>query len=219
MMGRSKAEQYLGFLPLFSYINFILGFLPLVIHDLWSQILFTLYILYILVLTWSVNLVNKLSLNFFYSLTSTDNRFKKNQNITYNTNRLQNKVHISSMAVNNFFLKNNLIKYSKSTSLLTLSLEKIKSYNLDYKVLSKFNFFLCMQGFSNQTTFNKNYRISRITSLSEVNYLGNTLSNCNFIKNYPITPYSIYRLNSLVKYPQFFDFNINNNSHSNTKRS
>ena len=32
-MGRTKSEQYLGFLPFFSYINFALGYVPLALHD------------------------------------------------------------------------------------------------------------------------------------------------------------------------------------------
>ena len=70
LMGRSKSEQYLGFLPFFSYINFFMGFIPLLFHDLWFQVLFTAYVFYLFILSWSTKLINKLSLNLFYSLSS-----------------------------------------------------------------------------------------------------------------------------------------------------
>jgi hypothetical protein len=45
-LGRSKAEQYFGFLPFFTYINFLLGYLPLVLSDFTSQIIIIIYAFY-----------------------------------------------------------------------------------------------------------------------------------------------------------------------------
>jgi hypothetical protein len=45
-LGRSKAEQYFGFLPFFTYINFVLGYVPLVLSDVTSQIIVLLYVMY-----------------------------------------------------------------------------------------------------------------------------------------------------------------------------
>jgi hypothetical protein len=45
-LGRSKSEQYFGFLPFFTYINFIIGYVPLVCSDITSQVITIGYVLY-----------------------------------------------------------------------------------------------------------------------------------------------------------------------------
>jgi len=210
LMGRSKSEQYLGFLPIFSYVNFVLGFIPLLFHDLWSQVLFTAYVLYLFVLSWSTKLINKLSLNFFYSLSSKDTtKFSKNPNV--NTLKTLHNLNLAGNNTTNSN-KNKLINYSKNISSSTLSLDKLKtSYNHSHKTLTSFNFFFMIH--ENTTKLlNSSYRSARLTTLDEVSYMGGTrLPNFTLFKNYPITPHTLFKLNKIGRYPLFFDFNINQN--------
>ena len=89
LLGRSKSEQYFGFLPLFSYFNFVLGYSPILFSDLWSQLFFFLCILHTLVSGVISKFLNYFTTNFFkalnnnptlnstYELTSNTNLIKK----------------------------------------------------------------------------------------------------------------------------------------------
>jgi len=68
LMGRSKSEQYFGFFPLFSYINFVLGYIPLVLGDLVSQVIVLSYVFYNLFILLIRNFFNKLFTNTLYVL-------------------------------------------------------------------------------------------------------------------------------------------------------
>lgn len=71
LLGRSKSEQYFGFLPFFSYINFILGYLPLLLSDVTSQLITFTYIIYTMVTKLTSSVLNHL---FNTSVLSSFNR-------------------------------------------------------------------------------------------------------------------------------------------------
>jgi len=75
-LGRSKSEQYFGFLPIFTYINFLLGYVPIICSDVTSQLVIIIYMGY----------------NFLYKLFSTklntffSNNILLNDSIGYKLN-------------------------------------------------------------------------------------------------------------------------------------
>ena len=71
-LGRSKSEQYFGFLPLFSYFNFILGYIPLVLGDTISQLMFGAYVLYMCILKLFQKLLDSVTSNLVSNLNNTN---------------------------------------------------------------------------------------------------------------------------------------------------
>ena len=77
-LGRSKSEQYLGFLPFFSYINFILGYIPLVLGDIWSQFFFITYVVYLYIVNIFSKFINYFSFKLISSLSSKEGKVNVN---------------------------------------------------------------------------------------------------------------------------------------------
>jgi len=78
-LGRSKSEQYFGFLPFFTYINFILGYLPLVLSDFISQVIFVTYLVYNLIVKFLYHACDTvISKNFLFLEKNTITKFNTN---------------------------------------------------------------------------------------------------------------------------------------------
>jgi hypothetical protein len=56
-----------------------------------------------------------------------------------------------------------------------------------------------------------NYRDTRLLSTHEFNYISGRVVNYRFVKNYPVTPFSLSKLSNIILYPSFFNFNIDHN--------
>lgn len=98
LLGRSKAEQYFGFLPFFSYLNFALGYLPILVGDATSQLIILTYTLYTFVYKLLINLLNTLTTKTLTNLLGTSPTHQTypdpdeyiKGNLTYNLNSLFN---------------------------------------------------------------------------------------------------------------------------------
>ena len=98
LMGRSKAEQYLGFIPFFSYIDFILSFIPLALGDIWSQVVLYVYIVYSILITILNKFVEYITSNLFLSIFSKNTQTRyvtKNSSPNNYSNYIQDKLHLT----------------------------------------------------------------------------------------------------------------------------
>lgn len=109
-LGRSKAEQYFGFLPFFTYINFILGYVPLVVSDATSQLILSVYVSYIFLLKYFYKLTNLLTNNLIDSIEVHNSR-----STGFNADK-------SKLNVSDLFVNKNIFRTNTPTSLLSKTL-------------------------------------------------------------------------------------------------
>ena len=219
-LGRSKAEQYFGFFPFFSYINFILGYVPLVLHDLWSQVLFTVYILYLYSVHVFTNFLTSFSNIFFQSLSNYKQTVKNSPStpngITRHTNSPLNKVLSSSNVTKQPNLRSMLdfskiLNYVKSN---TTNFSNTIPGITNYKVTPVINLSLYKVNTTTQTkSLTRNIRL--ITS-TEARYSFNDflLPYINSHKNITINLNTLSTISKQLKNYNSFDFNIEKNLQS-----
>ena len=219
-LGRSKAEQYFGFFPFFSYINFILGYVPLVLHDLWSQVLFTVYILYLYSVHVFTNFLTSFSNIFFQSLSNYKQTVKNSPStpngITRHTNSPLNKVLSSSNVTKQPNLRSMLdfskiLNYVKSN---TTNFSNTIPGITNYKVTPVINLSLYKVNTTTQTKpLTRNIRL--ITS-TEARYSFNDflLPYINSHKNITINLNTLSTISKQLKNYNSFDFNIEKNLQS-----
>ena len=166
-LGRSKSEQYFGFLPFFSYVNFIMGYIPLVLSDITSQIIVSIYSIYIFFYKALYVFINKItSSNYDYKLynftnnLNVSNKFQTNPNLGVNINSISN--------LSSFENLNLIPTISKNISKINLNLNYINQNPSDIFYNKKR---------ITQNTFLKNPTLLTITLNS--NTYENKLSNLN----------------------------------------
>ena len=219
LLGRSKSEQYFGYLPLFSYINFMLGYIPLIMHDLCSQIFFTIFITYSFVISYINKLVHSLSLTFFYNLSNTTklnpNLTNKVTPITYKTNYNYNFTKLTNNSINKS--PNNKVvttlNFSKILSNAGLNIGNTVNPNLllwasqTKPFVNTFN--LSLLKLVTYNPKNISFR-ERLVTFDEAPYIYNTFRNSKETSS-KNTRINLYNLNQLVRvkgYPNLFNFNI-----------
>lgn len=131
-LGRSKSEQYFGYLPLFSYVNFILGYIPLTLHEGWSQVLIYIYITHLFftnLLLLFVNTITTKYLNLWSTSYSKLTYPSKKQNSTSIQNKVNNLTIYNWLGqlytTNNVYL--NVLNFSKTLSNLELNLNNLNT--------------------------------------------------------------------------------------------
>jgi hypothetical protein len=215
LLGRSKSEQYFGFLPFFVYINFILGYVPLLIGDLSSQLFVWSYILYTTFYKILLKTLNYFSLNLVMSLDSTST---KNRNIGKN---IKTKHYTITDFSNLGKTTNNLnttsiLKFSKNLSTVhtSLYLSNLHPVIKNSEVLNKPDT-LTYSLATNKLQFNKNKLLNTVISKQEYSYtvglFDNDISNSKYTRNLSLNLRTLSKLNNIKKYPTLFDFNIDNN--------
>jgi hypothetical protein len=205
LLGRSKSEQYFGFLDIFSYINFILGYIPLVFSDATYQIVLIVYVLYNTVINLFYRLINKLTSNTLSSVEGT---------VSSLPTKLQNKPQHKQLIVNfnNLFntAPQSIPFFSKTLSKLHTSLTLVSSNMLNSESSNK-HFFLNNLNMLTLQIKKPKYFVSNTLCSSESLYTNSqTLNNFKVI-NSQIHLNDIYKFNRLSKSPIFFNFNIENN--------
>jgi hypothetical protein len=131
-LGRSKSEQYFGFLPFFSYINFILGYVPILLGDLTSQFVILFYLIYNYIYQILYRIVDTLFLSIV-------DKNKTYNTVGFKTFFLETKYAItptskgSTPPYNIFYTKNNSNTsfLSKALSYTNYSLTLIDKFSLD----------------------------------------------------------------------------------------
>ena len=203
-LGRSKAEQYFGFIPLFAYFNFILGYVPLVFSDILSQTILIIYILYITITNLIYKFLNKLTINTLSSIENTLTSMPKRQN---------NQPSPSPVSLKNLFNtqpKPQLIPFfSKTLSKLHGDLSLINS-NFKYEGSNK-QFFINNLFMSTLQIKKSKLSLAHTLSLDESLYSNIPTLNNLKLRSSQIHLNDIHRFNKLTKSPIFFNFNIENN--------
>ena len=214
-LGRSKAEQYLGFIPFFSYIDFILSFIPLALGDLWSQAILYIYIVYLTLMAVLNKFVEYVTTNLFLSIFA-NNKNYINSSLTKKDRLLRGS---SSMGINTTLLKSqhnlhytNFYNFSKQLNNL-----KSKIYTINYLLPQKkdnktTNFTLPIINI--KTTHTDNTVFNRLQIGTESKYiisLLNTSGISNYSKNININLNYLQRFYLLNNLPATFNFNIGNN--------
>ena len=220
-LGRSKSEQYFGFLPFFSYINFLLGYIPLVFSDITSQIILVVYITYTSVINLSYRFFNKITNNTLLSLEA------RSSGIVYGGSNNNSKIKtVHDQLFNNqgshnthstlvpFFSKN-LSNLRKNLSLLDQSYQ-----NLNNSLVTTSQ---PTNSFLNNNSFNTYIVRTKQTTPSLVNTVSSSFTNSegfysnsknlnNFkIKSAQVSLNDIHKLYNLSNYPVFFNFNLEKN--------
>ena len=214
-LGRSKSEQYFGFLPFFSYINFILGYVPILFSDLWSQLFFSFYIIYIYASNTLSKLVNYFSVNLFNSLSSNacfENTTKKtllSKKSPSLSHYLSHKPFTSGDNVQN----NTPVTFSKTLSKLECKLSLLKSSYLSYKNqpdCTLYNSTLQTKTSDKYIGYKPNYT-STESSYVHGTFPNNPTKTNNSNKSLRLNLHSLYKLYGNSSYPTFFDFNVEKN--------
>lgn len=209
-LGRSKAEQYFGFLPLFSYFNFLLGYIPLVFSDLTSQLILLSYIFYTLITRILYKFLNLFNQNV---LDSVETKYSKG--LSYR--------NLNQQPLANFKFVTLLRSAKPDTLGITVFTKKL--YNLNFLVspltLTELNFNklknpvlsydLNLSTLLLKSTPHTNNLLHTYLTFDESYYSAENL-NTNFKnKNIKISLKLINTINNFYKNPLFFNFNIDNN--------
>jgi hypothetical protein len=158
-LGRSKSEQYFGFLPMFSYFNFILGYIPIVMGDFLSEFILYLYILFLFTTKVFSYGIKYFSSNFVYSLIKPNPKIKKNT--------------INGSGTVNFYTKvgfNNSLQYPNV----------ISSYKVRFsKNLVKLNYYISINNFVNSVITTKATNLLKSSFKGKILCMVNNSTNLN----------------------------------------
>jgi hypothetical protein len=192
-LGRSKAEQYLGFIPFFSYINFILGYIPLALGDLWSQALLYIYIIYLAFISILNKFMEYITTNLFISIFVNNKKYinsGKKQDYTEKTITNSTKPKKPFLKTQNINYYTNLYNFSKKLNSFKCSIYNI-NYTLPLRCSSVFtNLKLPILNMKNNpiNKFYNNYNTSnRFQINTELKYVSSTalttVTNLHYSKN------------------------------------
>lgn len=181
LLGRSKSEQYFGFLPFFSYINFILGYVPLVLSDLTSQVIIFSYVFY--------NSLYRLLVNMFSRFTvNTLNAIENNYSPRVGS---QNPPKVTSYTPSTMFKNpSKPVSNSESTTLFSKSLSTVRTnllYTSEPKVTTTYSKYPHTLGYGLEFStlhlkklFNKtNIPVHGVSLTESESFYTNTLSDEN----------------------------------------
>lgn len=215
LLGRSKSEQYFGFFPFFTYINFILGYIPLLCNDFFSQAIVIFYIVYTLLIKYLNFLIGRLGSNL---LPPTTQNLLKNRSSTSNTTN--SGIGKTLTGFFNSFAHKPISKTSTSVSNFSKNLSLSSQNILIINSNALFNGLTRpSQTFISGNFLHSTVRVKKLKDLS----LGKTLTSSeayyslsNSLRNLKVSSSnlnlnSIYRMSTLHKSLTFFNFNIENN--------
>lgn len=213
-LGRSKSEQYFGLFPFFTYINFILGYIPIISNDLTSQIIIIIYTVYNIVVIYIRNTINNFFKTSFIKL-SRHYKLKKTEHLITRTT-VNNRLRFSS------FSKKPSYSYNNYTTILSKYLSKLSNdiYLINNIKLLNFNLYkpnhlqinkpLLYKTLKINSKDNKTYNYTLLTT-SEAFYTNlNSKNNFKF-KTTQTNINTIYKISNFTKNLNFFNFNIDKN--------
>jgi hypothetical protein len=213
LLGRSKSEQYFGFLPIFNYINFILGYIPLVCGDITSQIITIGYFIYIFLCNIIYRFINQVLYKNSVQTNNTSKHFL-NKNY-YNTNNI---LHTEFHKLFNNNQQRNL-EYSK-IPLVSKILSGLKNNITSTQYLNNVNFTFKKSHPVNNTLINSTVSMKNLNTYSPKTLSVSTSeafysfsSDSINTKNHNNTLY-LNELSSILKtvhYPLTFNFNFKKN--------
>jgi hypothetical protein len=212
LLGRSKSEQYFGFLPFFTYVNFILGYVPMVLSDITSQIIILVYSMYTIIYKISYNIITKITQPLNNLTTVTEGN--KLSTTPFNTPKFTSDTSsFSPQFFNNPSKPTPLLNISKTLTQLNLYLNHIETFIPNYTYNKAYNFptkptystlalnsvSLAVSPTSNNITASETFYLP---SLKDTSMCTNSVSlNLNDL-------YSIYKSRS---YKSQFNFNLESN--------
>jgi hypothetical protein len=215
-LGRTKSEQYFGFLPFFSYFNFLLGYLPLVFSDIFSQIVIILYAFYTFCYKTAYFFLNKISSNTLTLLSGNSNSAKNELYIHKNSNpNLDLKTMFTTLTFTPNSEKYKIPLISKTLSLVRKDISIINT--VPTKNIDALTNYFTPYDLINQTKTNR--YINKVISLSNTTCISesessyssiNTLVN-NKVHNTTLTLNALSKFYKTKNYPVIFNFNIKNN--------
>lgn len=200
----------MGFYRFFSYINFILGYVPLLISDLVSQLTLLVYTLYMLLTQVVYKTLNIINTNLLNSIESKYMRVISNSNPKLvNSNKL-NLLNLFQMSRNDSsslpLWTKKLYNVQESTKLLNKSSIDFADSKINYLSLNFYtNIFLSKNFFKT-----KNTKCISVT-LDESFYSADNLKNNFQNRNLKISLTTLNKIYNLSNYPLFFNFNIDSN--------
>ena len=210
LLGRSKSEQYFGFFPFFSYINFILGYIPLVLNDLTSQVVLLLYSLYIVLTNFLYSVLNYVNGKSFSFL---NNHYKKpnEPSLTKNVKNFDTLFNNTTTKLNN---TNTLLpKFSKTLSVLSKNVALVTS--TDFRWKSKYLDFFTLNKDVHYSTIKlkKDSFIKNSNTITNMEsfYLNSKSLNTSKVKNIKTDINSILKISKVLKKAPNFNYNIENN--------
>ena len=212
-LGRSKSEQYFGFLPLFSYFNFVLGYIPLVLSDSISQLMFASYILYMFILKSFQKFLDLVTNNLVSNLSNSKNNNYINDYTNSHNNSHKGATYVlgNSFGKNNTFLSKNAI-FSKSLNqvknqlILTNSSTNINTSDKAYQLVRDILHSTLQPKFIREYSPTKH----NITK-NESYYVDSKTYNFAKTKTTQITLNDIHKISKTVNYPSHFNFNLKTN--------
>lgn len=210
LLGRSKSEQYFGFLPFFSYINFLLGYLPLVFSDVISQSIIMLYALYTFIYKTVYFLINRITTNTITSIVGGKNTYINEFNMGFNTNNdLSFKTMFSTNYINFSYEKYKMSLVSKTLSILRTDMYSINSLQTNKKnttiLTNYFNVYDLVLRAKTKPLSNSCFNS---ISTKESYYSGSYNSK---VHNTVLTLGDLTSFYKVHNYPLVFNFNIKNN--------
>jgi hypothetical protein len=217
LLGRSKSEQYFGFLPFFSYIDFILGYVPLILGDLISQVIITTYLLYNLLNLTLVSILNKITNRTLFNLKT---HYFNNKKLTNSLTQPKNINNISDLFKNNTFINTStpytndkhsiLLQFSKQLNTLNSNIFLLNIIGSKLTTNHNYNFYsnlnLVTLKTKNKNTFSK---CSSIT-LDEAFYKNTPILTNSKVINLKSTLLDINKIYKIINNSSFLHFNIEN---------
>jgi hypothetical protein len=216
-LGRSKSEQYFGFLPLFSYVNFVLGYIPLVFGDVLSQVFFSVYVMYISIHKLINAFLSQFSSNLLNSL-DREQLLRGSTSIKgVSDNTGPSKLFTRSLSTVNTHTTNSPINFSKTLSNLGTNIQFVGSSPYFIKSTSDSQI-STLSGVLNRT-------IKLRDSLHPDTFKGITFSESSYVygffddniskttrtRNLSLNLKTLHNLSKQHNYPSLFDFKIENN--------
>lgn len=201
-------------MPFFTYINFILGYVPLILGDFTSQLIISFYVIYTLLYKFFLKLIKLTNYNIINSANN------------YYSSKIDSSMHYTKSntnSINSFFNNNlgpksvkNIPIFSKNLSQLTFSLSNLNSKLFlapsdytNYNIPTNFDYnTLKLKPVINSL----NSTFSRVSIASSESFY----SDITFVDNRRVKTSSINlsELNKILNtksYPLFFNFNLENN--------
>jgi hypothetical protein len=208
LLGRSKSEQYFGFLPFFSYINFFLGYLPLVFSDITSQIIILFYALYTFFYKTMYFLLNKITSNTVNLVTSDRDLFTNSFTIDKNLKENSNFTTMFNVSTNFNIEKYKLPLISKSLSKVRNDISSTNVFHKDTTSILTNNFSVYELVLKLKKPLNVNKFNFNSISNSESSYSG---VYSNKVHSISLTLNDLTSFYKIHNYPSVFNFNVKDN--------
>lgn len=195
----------------FSYVDFVLGYIPLVLGDLISQIIITTYLLYNLVTLTLYSILNKVTNRTLFNLKT---YYFNNKKPTNTLTQPQNKYNISNLFKNNTPYTNDkhniLLQFSKQLTILNSNIFFLNIIGSKLGTKDSYSFYnnlnLVTLKTKNQNTFSRSGSIT----LDEAFYKNTPILTNSKVINLKSTLLDINKIYKTINNSSFLHFNIEN---------